>query len=273
MRVDHLPNKRDATGAGRYPGPRYGMRGLMSSSYYAREQLAQRGGTREREGRGPQAKGGATLARMARACRTAATPVLCVACVVWWPVVGASPSRTGGRRSRCGATGQRLDPPVVFVSLSGEWGGCRSARAVCAERCWRPGTTRTVAGPTAQDPRMLITTLSSEVRGQRCTRPYPWTVSHRESNFNSFKVAPLPLTPHRLTIALGAGSQRLNSQWAPSSSSPRRHARRGSRQDTMQRPRPRRRRPAPRGDPCPAAPLPLRKGPCALLQLGLLGSR
>ena len=186
MRVDHLPNKRDATGAGRYPGPRYGMRGLMSSSYYAREQLAQRGGTREREGRGPQAKGGATLARMARACRTAATPVLCVACVVWWPVVGASPSRTGGRRSRCGATGQRLDPPVVFVSLSGEWGGCRSARAVCAERCWRPGTTRTVAGPTAQDPRMLITTLSSEVRGQRCTRPYPWTVSHRESNFNSF---------------------------------------------------------------------------------------
>ena len=191
MRVDHLPNKRDATGAGRYPGPRYGMRGLMSSSYYAREQLAQRGGTREREGRGPQAKGGATLARMARACRTAATPVLCVACVVWWPVVGASPSRTGGRRSRCGATGQRLDPPVVFVSLSGEWGGCRSARAVCAERCWRPGTTRTVAGPTAQDPRMLITTLSSEVRGQRCTRPYPWTVSHRESNLNSFKVAPL----------------------------------------------------------------------------------
>lgn len=204
MRVDHLPNKRDATGAGRYPGPRYGMRGLMSSSYYAREQLAQRGGTREREGRGPQAKGGATLARMARACRTAATPVLCVACVVWWPVVGASPSRTGGRRSRCGATGQRLDPPVVFVSLSGEWGGCRSARAVCAERCWRPGTTRTVAGPTAQDPRMLITTLSSEVRGQRCTRPYPWTVSHRESNFNSFKVAPLPLTPHAVNHRPGS---------------------------------------------------------------------
>ena len=147
------------------------------------------------------------------------------------------------------------------------------ARGVRGEACWRPGTTRTVAGPTAQDPRMLITTLSSEVRGQRCTRPYPWTVSHRESNFNSFKVTPLPLTPHRLTIALGAGSQRLNSQWAPSSSSPRRHARRGSRQDTMQRPRPRRRQPAPRGDPCPAAPLPLRKGPCALLQLGLLGSR
>ena len=176
MRVDHLPNKRDATGAGRYPGPRYGMRGLMSSSYYAREQLAQRGGTREREGRGPQAKGGATLARMARACRTAATPVLCVACVVWWPVVGASPSRTGGRRSRCGATGQRLDPPVVFVSLSGEWGGCRSARAVCAERCWRPG--RSLLN---EDRSRTDCTGSSDVdyntivRGQR-TEMYP-TVS------------------------------------------------------------------------------------------------
>lgn len=34
---------------------------------------------------------GATLARMARACRT----VLCVACVVWWPVASASP--TAGR--------------------------------------------------------------------------------------------------------------------------------------------------------------------------------
>ena len=53
---------------------------------------------------------------------------------------------------------------------------------------------------------MLITTLSSEVRGQRCTRPYPWTVSHRESNFNSFKVAPLPLTPHRLTYNHRPGS-------------------------------------------------------------------
>ena len=51
---------------------------------------------------------------------------------------------------------------------------------------------------------MLITTLSSEVRGQRCTRPYPWTVSHRESNFNSFKVAPLPLTPHAVNHRPGS---------------------------------------------------------------------
>ena len=43
---------------------------------------------------------------------------------------------TGARRSRCGATGQRLDPPVSFVSLSARGVGA-SARARCARRLWR----------------------------------------------------------------------------------------------------------------------------------------
>ena len=46
---------------------------------------------------------------------------------------------------------------------------------------------------------MLITTLSSEVRGQRCTRPYPWTVSHRESNFNSFRKVALHCHSRRVS--------------------------------------------------------------------------
>ena len=166
----------------------------------------------------------------------------------------------------------------------------RSPRGLClSERRvgWVPVCARGVRGEVLEtgydeDRSRTDCTGSSDVdyntivRGQR-TEMYPTVSMDRITSRIQFQLvqgsSTGPLTPHRLTIALGAGSQRLNSQWAPSSSSPRRHARRGSRQDTMQRPRPRRRQPAPRGDPCPAAPLPLRKGPCALLQLGLLGSR
>jgi len=199
-------------------------------------------------------------ATMARACRT----VLCVACVVWWPVASASP--TAGKVWQVAVWRHRpasRDPPVSFVSLSARGVG---ASARCSRRLWR--CDERDERPT-DDPRLTTPSLRERI-----------------GSADAGESIQLSYNDNLISAPLLDAKRRLASPWvseaqhsvAPlklfSSSSPQRHARRGSRQDTMlQRPRPRRRLPAPRGDACPAAPPPLQKGPCALLQLGLLGSR
>jgi hypothetical protein len=128
MRVDHLPNKRMPLVPGVIPG-----RGMACMDFcphhITRESSWRSGGAHGRgmdEEHTPRA--GAT---MARACRT----VLCVACVVWWPVASASP--TAGKVWQVAVWRHRpasRDPPVSFVSLSARGVG---ASARCSRRLWR----------------------------------------------------------------------------------------------------------------------------------------
>ena len=127
MRVDHLPNKRMPLVPGVIPGR--GMACMdLSPHHITRESSWRSGGAHGRgmdEEHTPMA--GATLARVPHCtlrgmCRVVAGG-------------GREPDcGTGARRSRCGATGQRLDPPVSFVSLSARGVG---ASARCARRLWR----------------------------------------------------------------------------------------------------------------------------------------
>lgn len=128
MRVDHLPNKRMPLVPGVIPGR--GMACMdLCPHHITRESSWRSGGAHGRgmdEEHTPRA--GAT---MARACRT----VLCVACVVWWPVASASP--TAGKVWQVAVWRHRpasRDPPVSFVSLSARGVG---ASARCSRRLWR----------------------------------------------------------------------------------------------------------------------------------------
>lgn len=194
MRVDHLPNKRMPLVPGVIPGR--GMACMdLCPHHITRESSWRSGGAHGRgmdEEHTPRA--GAT---MARACRT----VLCVACVVWWPVASASP--TAGKVWQVAVWRHRpasRDPPVSFVSLSARGVG---ASARCSRRLWR--CDERDERPT-DDPRLPASApreIGSADAGESIQLSY---------NDNLIS-APL------LDAKRRPGSQRLNTQWLHSSSS------------------------------------------------------